>query len=75
MDIDKLVNIANGLNNEDVSALINMLSDRLFVFVELAENRGACLDLKEELPSCTNGARIQLNVERIEKETIKNALR
>ena len=75
MDIHKLVNIANKLNNEEASALINILSDRLFVFVELAENRAACLELNEELPSCINGARIQLNVEKIDKETIKNALR
>jgi len=75
MDMQKIVNIANNLNNEEVSALINMLSERLFVFVNIKDGYGICLDLKEGNSSCINGARVQLNMEDLEKEVIKNAIR
>ena len=75
MDMQKIVNIANNLINEEVSALINMLSERLFVFVSIKDGYGICLDFKEGNSSCINGARVQLNMEDLEKEVIKNAIR
>ena len=56
-----LVKIANSLNNDDVATLLNILADRLIVFVRTSKNTGSMLDLDKEC--CTNGALVQITTE------------
>ncbi len=60
MDSEELVNISNELSNNDLVELINMNSKRLFIWNPQDKT---CYDLDEEVPSCTNGSSVQINLQ------------
>ena len=66
MDHTELVDIANSLSNEDVCELINMLSDRLFVWTQ---NNDGISSLDEVIDACINGCGVQLNC--VDREEVK----
>lgn len=60
MNTEDLVNISNELSNKDLVELINMNSNRLFIWNP--QDR-TCYDLDEEAPACTNGSAVQINLQ------------
>ena len=60
MDIKELIDFSNELSNNDLVELINMNSNRLFIWNP--QDR-TCYDLDEEAPACTNGSFVQINLQ------------
>jgi hypothetical protein len=65
--MDELVDIVNGLSNDDACMVINMLSERCMVFVGGMGNRNMTTGLSW---ATLNGAMIQINLETSEEENI-----
>ncbi len=59
MDTKELLNIYNRLSNEDLINLLEMASERIFVW---NPNDKTCYDLDQDIPCCFNGTHIQINV-------------
>ena len=60
MKTEDLLEIANSLSNDDLCHLINMVSDRLFVFYGVHENMQQMSDVSF---ACLNGACVQITTE------------
>ena len=60
MDIKELIDFSNELSNNDLVELINMNSNRLFIWNP--QDR-TCYDLDEEAPACTNCSFVQINLQ------------
>ena len=60
MNTEDLVNISNELSNKDLVELINMNSNRIFIWNP--QDR-TCYDLDDEVPACTNGSSVQINLQ------------
>ena len=60
MSTQELINISNELSNKDLVELINMNSDRLFIWNP--QDR-TCYDLDDEAPACLNGSAVQINLQ------------
>lgn len=65
--MDELVDIVNGLSNDDACAVINMLSERCMVFVGTMGRRTMTTGLSW---ATLNGAMIQINLETAEEYNI-----
>lgn len=60
MDIKELIDFSNELSNKDLVELINMNFSRIFIYNP--QDR-TCYDLDEEVPACTNGSTVQINLQ------------
>ena len=60
MSTDELINISNELSNKDIVELINMNSDRLFIWNPQDKT---CYDLDDEVPASLNGSSVQINLQ------------
>lgn len=65
MKTRELLNIANSLSNDDLCTLLNMVSDRLFVFYGVHDNMQQTSDVAF---ACLNGASVQINTESADQE-------
>jgi|TARA_R100000482_G_C5082827_1_gene126961 hypothetical protein len=65
MKTEELLDIANSLSNDDLCTLINMVSDRLFVFYGVHDNMQQMSDVTF---ACMNGASVQINTESAQQE-------
>lgn len=60
MTNNQIVEIANGLSNDDLVRLIDVVSSRLEVFVGILNN---CCITGSVKGACTNGTIVQINME------------
>lgn len=64
---EEVIAIANGLSNDDICYLINLISERCSVFVGCMGNR----QLSSEITwACINGTLIQINLETAEEDLV-----
>ncbi len=59
MDTKELLNTYNKLSNEDLINLLEMASERIFVW---NPNDRTCYELDKDIPCCFNGTQIQINI-------------
>ena len=60
MTQNELEVIANKLTNEDLVSLVELVANRLVVFVE---DNSTLYELNEDSPSCINGSAVQINTQ------------
>ena len=63
MKHEKLIEIANDLSNNDLCMLINIVAERLNVFIGSTDKIQLTGELSLENPACLNGASVQINLE------------
>tara|TARA_Y100001951_G_C11059577_1_gene140049 strand:- start:116 stop:376 length:261 start_codon:yes stop_codon:yes gene_type:complete len=63
MKHEKLIEIANDLSNNDLCMLINIVAERLNVFIGSTDKIQLTGELSMENPACLNGASVQINLE------------
>ena len=68
MNPKEIIDVANKLTNENIEQLINIFSDRIFVFIGSNNKMQFSGKLSKENPVCLNGVGIQINMEYTEKK-------
>ena len=58
----ELIEIANSLSNEDVCHLLDMLSDRMMVWVSDEDGNSSLIDVEN---ADLNGSSVQINLKRL----------